>query len=202
MKRLHTIFSGAVLIASGFMAVILPESRLCFIIAAAAAVLQVFFIPLHSRSPGISAAGLAAALVCFAAAAASHFSHSVIPCVICACALLLCAVLLIAAPRRKRIAAEDEDALRFPVLLTEMMDTISRATAERSCGIYTQLLYEYARFCEPCEDVCVRRLEREILTAITAIRPDDTDEEISKKCTAILEQLKKRDKAMTKQNGF
>ena len=113
----------------------------------------------------------------------------------------LCAAAAAAAlflPRRRPSAPTDPDpdGTRFTAQLTEMMDTISRATAERECGISTQLLYEQARFCEPCADPSVRETERSILTAITQMHPDDPDEVITQKCEAVQRLLDKREKGI------
>ncbi len=78
--------------------------------------------------------------------------------------------------------------------LTDALETISRATAERQCGYDTQLLYEQARFCEPVPDPAVRATEREILRRILELKPYDTDAEIAAKCAAVSELLDRRKK--------
>lgn len=82
----------------------------------------------------------------------------------------------------------------FIASLTDSLETISRATAERSCGYDTQLLYEKARFCEPVPDPAVRAAEREILRRILELKPYDSDAEISAKCAAVSELLERREK--------
>jgi len=116
-----------------------------------------------------------------------------------AAAVVLAVVAAVAAVcRRSKIPPvptdPDPSGTRFTTQLTEMMDTISRATAERECGISTQMLYEQARFCEPCTDPAARETERGILTAITEMHPDDPDEVITQKCTAVLRLLEKRER--------
>ncbi len=86
----------------------------------------------------------------------------------------------------------------FVTALTEALDTISRATAERDCGIDTQLLYEQARFCEPITNPNIRSAEREILRRIFDIKPYDSDEEISHKCSTVSELLLMRKNAAEK----
>lgn len=109
-------------------------------------------------------------------------------------AVALAVVAVLPSMRRKPPLPTDPDpsGTRFTTQLTEMMDTISRATAERECGISTQMLYEQARFCEPCTDPASRETEHEILTAITQMHPDDPDEVITSKCTVVLRLLEKR----------
>lgn len=111
---------------------------------------------------------------------------------VCGIAVLLLWAVAVRLSRTEQLTDPDPDGTEFVRMLTEMMDTISRATAERSCGIDTQLLYESARFCEPCKDPAARTLEREILKAIAAMKPDDSDEEISKKCRAVMAKLSER----------
>lgn len=82
----------------------------------------------------------------------------------------------------------------FVAALTESLETISRATAERQCGYDTQILYERARFCEPVPDPAVRQTEREILRRILELKPYDSDAEISAKCAAVSELIDRREK--------
>ncbi len=82
----------------------------------------------------------------------------------------------------------------FIAALTESLETISRATAERQCGYDTQLLYEKARFCEPVQDPAVRATEREILRRILELKPYDSDAEIAAKCAAVSELIEQREK--------
>lgn len=111
-----------------------------------------------------------------------------------AAAVLLAALSACSLIRRKPPVPTDPDpdGTRFTTQLTEMMDTISRATAERDCGISTQMLYEQARFCEPCTDSSLRETEHEILAAIAQMHPDDPDELITQKCSAVQRMLEKR----------
>lgn len=95
--------------------------------------------------------------------------------------------------RRNHVIDNDPDGTDFVRQLTEMTDTISRATAERECGIYTQMLYEQARFCEPSADVRSRLVERKILQEICAMRPTDSDQVMAEKCAAVMKLLEKRD---------
>ncbi len=82
----------------------------------------------------------------------------------------------------------------FIASLTDALETISRATAERQCGYDTQLLYEQARFCEAIPDPAVRSTEREILRRILELKPYDTDAEISAKCAAVSELMERRER--------
>jgi|GEM_PF-6524242 len=91
-----------------------------------------------------------------------------------------------------RTADPDPTGERFTSMLTEALDTISRATAERDCGIHTQLLYEKARFCEPCADPAARSTEKRILSEILSLHPNDSDDIMAKKCAAISALLDER----------
>lgn len=82
----------------------------------------------------------------------------------------------------------------FIASLTDALETISRATAERQCGYDTQLLYEQARFCEAIPDPAVRATEREILRRILELKPYDSDAEIAAKCAAVSELMERREK--------
>lgn len=104
-------------------------------------------------------------------------------------ALAACALALIPMPR---IVDPDPTGERFTSMLTEALDTISRATAERDCGIHTQLLYEKARFCEPCADPAARSTEKRILAEILTLHPKDSDDIMAKKCAAISALLDER----------
>lgn len=103
--------------------------------------------------------------------------------------LIVGAAALIPMPRT---ADPDPTGERFISLLTEALDTISRATAERDCGIHTQLLYEKARFCEPCADPAARSTEKRILAEILALHPKDSDDIMARKCAAISALLDER----------
>lgn len=97
-----------------------------------------------------------------------------------------------------RVIATDFDPTGedFITALTDSLETISRATAERSCGYDTQLLYEKARFCEPAPDPAVRTTEREILRRILELKPYDSDAEIAAKCAAVSALIDRREKIM------
>lgn len=110
------------------------------------------------------------------------------------CSAVVMAAALAGLISRMDTAYSDPDGTRFISQLTEMTDTISRATAERSCGIATQLLYEKARFCEPCADSSLRELERRILTGICGIHPTDSDDEITHRCEAISALISERER--------
>lgn len=113
-------------------------------------------------------------------------------------ALVASAIVLIPIPRT---ADPDPTGERFTSLLTEALDTISRATAERDCGIHTQLLYEKARFCEPCADPSVRPTEKRILAEILSLHPKDSDDIMAKKCAVISAMLDERAR-MTRSEVF
>ncbi len=94
------------------------------------------------------------------------------------------------------VPEEENDGTYFTIQLVEMLDTISRATLERDCCEFTEMLYEQARFCEPTKRSELRPLEQEILKAICRIHPDDSDELITEKCAVISELLEKRQSMM------
>lgn len=115
--------------------------------------------------------------------------------VIAVLAALSAAAAVIAVLLRKRDNAppeSDDDGTYFTRQLTEMLDTISRATLERGCCEFTEMLYEQARFCEPTKRADIRPLEHEILHAICRMHPDDSDELITEKCAVISELLERR----------
>lgn len=105
--------------------------------------------------------------------------------------LLLSVIALIPAVIATDFDPTGED---FISALTESLETISRATAERQCGFDTQLLYEKARFCEPVQDPAVRSTEREILRRILELKPYDSDAEIAAKCAAVSELIERRER--------
>lgn len=111
--------------------------------------------------------------------------------------LLILPLLSLIPAKPTELPDPDPTGRMFTSQLTEMMDTISRATAERPCGIDTEMLYELARFGEPSTDSALRPLERRILSAICELRPDDSDEVISQKCRGIMQLLDERSKKMT-----
>lgn len=106
---------------------------------------------------------------------------------------LIAAALGLIPAKEAEIADPDPTGERFTALLNESLETISRATAERQCGYDTQLLYEKARFCEPCASVSVRATEQEILDRILTLNPRDSDAETAAKCAAISALLDKRE---------
>ena len=111
--------------------------------------------------------------------------------------LLILLLLSLIPAKPTELPDPDPTGRMFTSQLTEMMDTISRATAERPCGIDTEMLYEQARFGEPSTDATLRSLERRILSAICELHPDDSDEVISQKCQSIMQLLDERSKKMT-----
>lgn len=202
MKKLH-ITTSVIALAAAVCAMVFTDTNdagwLCALSLAVAAALQALFVGREGRcallklSVPIAGFALLLAQCGLCAGALLTDSHIFLP--LCACVLILLVLSLV---RKKQRTAQDDDSdydiTWFPRMLTEMMDTISRATAERSCGIDTQLLYERARFCEPCESPSARLLEKEILSAITEMHPDDSDEVISEKCRAVLKLLDERSK--------
>ncbi|MBQ8171880.1 MAG: hypothetical protein IJZ95_07835 [Oscillospiraceae bacterium] len=106
--------------------------------------------------------------------------------------LLILLILSLIPAKPTELPDPDPTGRMFTSQLTEMLDTISRATAERPCGIDTEMLYEQARFSEPSTDSTLRPLERRILSAICELHPDDSDEVISQKCSSIMQLLDER----------
>ncbi len=108
------------------------------------------------------------------------------------------AVIALLCRRKAQPAPEEEknDGTYFTSQLVEMLDTISRATLERDCCEFTEMLYEQARFCEPTKRSELRPLEKEILESICRIHPDDSDELIIEKCAVISELLERRQSMM------
>ncbi len=96
---------------------------------------------------------------------------------------------------RKKHSDPDPTGTKFISDIVSMTETISRATAERDCGIYTQMLYEQARFCEPSTNSNLRTFERKILIEICKMKPTDSDSEIAQKCESIISLLKEREEA-------
>ncbi len=112
-------------------------------------------------------------------------------------AAVIAAVLLTVRLRRKPQPPPEQEeqpynGAYFTTQLTEMLDTISRATLERDCSEFTELLYEQARFCEPSDSPEFREAELEILQAVCDIHPDNSDTEINEKCAAISQMLERR----------
>ncbi len=110
--------------------------------------------------------------------------------------LLILLILSLIPAKPAELPDPDPTGRMFTSQLTEMLDTISRATAERSCGIDTEMLYEQARFGEPSTDSSLRPLEHRILSAICELRPDDSDEVITQKCSGIQRLLEERSHKM------
>lgn len=194
MKSIHIIFSLLCLIGASVGVFTLDEATpmLGCALLLAAAVLQMPAIILSARKslvfrlkiPHISLifllldAALCGMVLLGVSGAVSFFPVTLIA---GAVALIPCAK-----------ADPDPTGERFTSLLTEALDTISRATAERDCGIHTQLLYEKARFCEPCADPSVRPTEKKILAEILALHPKDSDDLMAKKCASISALLDER----------
>lgn len=101
-------------------------------------------------------------------------------------------IIMLSRRRAQPLHEEENDGTYFTSQLVEMLDTISRATLERDCCEFTEMLYEQARFCEPTKRSEFRPLEQEILEAICRIHPDDSDELITEKCAVISELLERR----------
>ena len=119
--------------------------------------------------------------------------------IIAVLALLAAAAIITAIFHRRKaqpVPEEENDGTYFTSQLVEMLDTISRATLERDCCEFTEMLYEQARFCEPTKRSELRPLEQEILKAICRIHPDDNDELITEKCAVISELLERRQSMM------
>ena len=115
--------------------------------------------------------------------------------VIAALAVISAAAIIIAilARRKKTPPPEEEyDSTYFTSQLVDMLDTISRATLERSCSEFTEMLYEQARFCEPSDKAELAPLEREILESICRVHPDDSDQVIIEKCAEISKLMEQR----------
>lgn len=108
-------------------------------------------------------------------------------------AAIIAAILL---RRRKEPPEEEYDSSYFTTQLVDMLDTISRATLDRDCCEFTEMLYEQARFCEPSDNAELRPLEREILEAICRIHPDDSDQVITEKCEGISRLIQQRQARM------
>lgn len=115
--------------------------------------------------------------------------------VIAALAVISAVAIIIAIlTRRKEESPHEEvyDGTYFTTQLVDMLDTISRATLDRDCCEFTEMLYEQARFCEPSDKVELRPLEREILESICRIHPDDSDQVITEKCAEISRLMEQR----------
>ena len=115
--------------------------------------------------------------------------------VIAALAILSAAAIIIALLTRRKKAApcdEEYDGTHFTAQLVEMLDTISRATLDRDCAEFTEMLYEQARFCEPSDKAELAPLEREILESICRVHPDDSDQVIIEKCAEISKLMEQR----------
>ncbi len=118
-------------------------------------------------------------------------------------AVISAAVIIVTmlARRKKEPPTEEEyDSAYFTSQLVEMLDTISRATLERDCAEFTEMLYEQARFCEPSDKPELRPLELEILESICRIRPDDSDQVITEKCTEISKLMEQRQSLLYDEN--
>ncbi len=107
-------------------------------------------------------------------------------------AAAVAALLVLLKRRSKPQPPPPYDGRYFTAQLTEMLDTISRATLERDCAEFTELLYEQSRFCEPSDNPAVAPLEIQILEKICLIHPDDSDIVINDKCAEISELLEQR----------
>lgn len=203
MKKLHIALAAVCAVCSS--AGIATASELVTLISCAlllaAAALQIPAIALWERKSlifrcdtGIAAmaALIASAALCGLALIGFHAAVYIFP-----ITLAIGAALLIPA-KEAEIADPDPTGERFTAMLNEALETISRATAERQCGYDTQLLYERARFCEPCADPSVRAAEQEILQRILALNPRDSDAETSAKCAAISALMDKREIAADK----
>lgn len=197
MKKLHIALAAVCAVCAS--AGIATASELAPLISCAlllaAAALQIPAFPLHKRKSllfrldiGLAAmaALIASAALCGLTLIGFHAAVYIFPITIIAAALALIPA--------KEIEAADPDPTgeRFTAMLNEALETISRATAERQCGYDTQLLYEKARFCEPCASVSVRATEQEILERILTLNPRDSDAETSAKCAAISALIDKR----------
>lgn len=115
--------------------------------------------------------------------------------VIAALAVISAVAIIIAIlTRRKEESPHEEvyDGTYFTTQLVDMLDTISRATLDRDCCEFTEMLYEQARFCEPSDKPELRPLEREILESICRIHPDDSDQVITEKCAEISKLMEQR----------
>ncbi len=107
-------------------------------------------------------------------------------------AVIIAAAVLILRRRQKPQPEPQYDGRYFTEQLTEMLDTISRATLERDCSEFTELLYEQSRFCETSDNLATAQLEIQILESICRIHPDDSDIVINEKCAEISELLEQR----------
>lgn len=199
MKKLHIALSACCAIgaAAGIIAADEIAPLICCALLMAAAALQIPALALWERKSlifrhdiGIAAmaALIASAALCGLALIGFHAAVYIFPITLIAAALALIPA------KKAEIADPDPTGERFTALLNEALETISRATAERQCGYDAQLLYERARFCEPCADPSVRAAEQEMLQRILALNPRDSDAETSAKCAAISALMDKREK--------
>lgn len=203
MKKLHIALAAVCAVCAS--AGIATASELAPLISCAlllaAAALQIPAFPLWKRKSLIfrCSIGIVAMAALIASAALCGLTligfHAAV--YIFSITLAIGAALLIPA-KEAEIADPDPTGERFTALLNEALETISRATAERQCGYDTQLLYEKARFCEPCASVSVRAAEQEILERILTLNPRDSDAETSAKCAAISALIDKREIAADK----
>lgn len=118
-------------------------------------------------------------------------------------AVISAAVIIVTmlARRKKAPPPEEEyDSTYFTSQLVDMLDTISRATLERSCSEFTEMLYEQARFCEPSDKAELAPLEREILESICRVHPDDSDQVIIEKCAEISKLMEQRQSLLYDEN--
>ncbi len=204
LRIIHIISTAIVivLVSAGF-ALLSPDSvveYIALISAAVCAVLQLAFISRGDKRSRffkvrISAVGLIYLLLQLVLSASGLFTE-IPPAIAAAAGILLLAAALVGALAERPPSDPDPTGTLFLSQLTDMMDTISRATAERDCGIYTQMLYEQARFGEPCTDSDIRPLERRILESICGMKPTDSDDEIAEKCRNISSLLEDRKKKM------
>ncbi|MBQ9946933.1 MAG: hypothetical protein IJO91_00965 [Oscillospiraceae bacterium] len=209
MKRLrmiHIVSSvvGILLVSAGF-ALLSPDSAgeyISLISAAVCAALQLVFIQRGDNRSRffkvrISAVGMIYLLLQLVLSVFGLLAE-ISPVIAAAAGILLFAAAVVGALAERPPSDPDPTGTLFLSQLTDMMDTISRATAERDCGIHTQMLYEQARFGEPCTDPAIRPLERRILEDICGMKPTDSDDEIAEKCREIMSLLEEREKKMKK----
>lgn len=201
MKTVHIILTAAVLVGCAVGLFLFHDETALFalVFTLACMMLQMAyilrgekqsrFLPAKLRTVGI------ALLLCQAACCCVTVFFA--PWAVYICALLLGLHIPLLLSRSIRRDPDPTGEL-FVSRLTESMEIISRATAERECGIDTQMLYELSRFCEPCSEPSARETEQRILTEIKAMRPDDTDEDITLRCREISALLRSRERILTK----
>ena len=195
MKKIHILLSVLCLIAASAGIFLLDEAipMLGCALLLAASVLQIPAIILSTRKSlvfRLKIPHISLILLLLSAALCGMVLLGV-DCAIYFLPISLIASIVALIPM-PRTADPDPTGERFTSMLTEALDTISRATAERDCGIHTQLLYEKARFCEPCADSAARSTEKKIFSEILALHPKDSDDIMAKKCAAISALLDER----------